>query len=320
MNAAPALELVVAARETLTPRIALYELRDPAGGELPAFTPGAHLELTLPNGLVRSYSLCNDPRERHRYTTAVLREQDGTGGSAWIHANLQVGDRLRSTAPQNRFEVDEGGDLNLLLAAGIGIAPLLAMAHFFESVGTPFRLWYCTRTRAETAFATELEARFGSRVTFHHTDGDPTRRLDVAALLRVREPGSHVYVCGPPAFIRTVREAAREWPQGTVHFELFGTGREDHDRPENEPFEIRLRRRNLSLHVPADRTILEVLESNGIAVKTVCRDGFCGTCTTGYVTGTVDHRDGVLDEDERTHLIQVCVSRARPGEPLVLDL
>lgn len=319
MNAASELELVVAARQTLTPRIARYELRDPAGGALPGFTPGAHLELTLPNGLLRSYSLCNDPRERQRYVIAVLHEADGTGGSAWIHANLQVGDRLRSTPPQNRFDVDEGGDLNLLLAAGIGITPLVAMAHFFESAGTPFRLWYCTRTRAEAAFADELEARFGPRVILHHTAGDPARRLDVTALLHEREPGSHVYVCGPPAFIRSVREAAHEWPQGTVHFELFGTGR-DRERPENEPFEIRLRRRNLALQVPADRTILEVLESNGIAVKTVCRDGFCGTCTTRYLAGSVDHRDGVLDEDERTHLIQVCVSRARPGEPLVLDL
>jgi vanillate O-demethylase ferredoxin subunit len=140
--------------------------------------------------------------------------------------------------------------------------------------------------------------------------------------LRHREPGTHVYVCGPPGLISAVRTAAKEWPQGTVHFELFGAVRADAGaNAENTPFDVHLRRRNVTYHIPAERSILDVLTENGIKIRTVCNDGFCGTCTTRYVSGSVEHRDGVLGEAERGNLLQVCVSRAQAGsELLVLDL
>jgi ferredoxin-NADP reductase len=315
------MELIVRSTHAVTPRITSIELVDPAGAQLPAFTAGSHIEVHLPNGLVRSYSLLNDSRERDRYEIAVLREEAGGGGSAWIHANVRVGDKLEVAPPQNRFEIDEGGDHNILIAGGIGITPLLSMAARFEELGIDFKLYYATRSREETAFLERMESLFADRLHLHHDGGDRARSLDVDALLRVRPPGTHVYVCGPPGLIAAVRTAAREWPQGTVHFELFGNARATGTAQENKPFDVHLRKRNLTLHVTAERSILDVLTANGVKVRTVCNDGFCGTCTTRYVSGAVDHRDGVLDDTERASVLQVCVSRAQPGtDLLVLDL
>jgi vanillate O-demethylase ferredoxin subunit len=318
----PAMDVIVRSAAAVTPRIMQFELADPAGAELPPFTAGSHVDVALPNGLVRSYSLLNDSRERRRYVVAVLREEAGGGGSAWMHARVKPGDTLSVGEPANRFEIDEGGDHAILIAGGIGITPILSMAERLEELGIDFTLYYCTRSRAETAFLEHLESRFGKRAILHHDEGITERNLDVAGLLRVREPGTHVYVCGPPGLIGAVRAAAKEWPQGTVHFELFGAVRAGKGaHAENAPFDVHLRRRNVTLHVPADRSILDVLAANGVKVRTVCKDGFCGTCTTRYVAGNVDHRDGVLDEEGRKSTIQVCVSRAVPGgEPLVLDL
>jgi ferredoxin-NADP reductase len=313
------MDVVVRTAEQVTPRIKSFELADPAGAELPEFTAGSHVDVTLPNGLVRSYSLLNDSRERNRYVIAVLREEAGGGGSAWVHEALKPGDVISITEPQNRFEIDEGGDHNFLIAGGIGITPILSMAERFDELGIDFKLYYCTRNRAETAFAEHIERRFGGRHVLHHDQGAREQSLDVDALLADRQPGTHVYVCGPPGLIAAVRHAAREWPKGTVHFELFGAGRIEIPS-ENKPFEVHLKRRNVTLHVPPDRTILEVLTENEVRVRSICRDGYCEACTTRYVGGKVEHRDSVLDEDDRKMFLQVCVSRGVPGELLVLDL
>ena len=313
------MDVTVRNAEQITPRIKSFELVDPAGALLPEFTAGSHVDVTLPNGLVRSYSLLNDPRDRDRYVIAVLREEAGGGGSAWVHESLKPGDVISITEPQNRFEIDEGGDHNILIAGGIGITPILSMAEWFAVAGIDFTVYYCTRNREETAFAERIEQRFPGRHMFHHDGGLREQSLDVDALLADRQPGTHVYVCGPPGLIAAVRHAARDWPKGTVHFELFGAGRVVLPS-ENRPFEVHLKRRNLTLHVPADRSILEVLAENDVRVRSICRDGYCEACTTRYVAGKVEHRDSVLDEDDRKTLMQVCVSRALPGERLVLDL
>lgn len=315
------MDVVVRSVKAVGPRITSFELVDPAGQDLPAFTAGAHIDVKLPNDLTRSYSLLNDSRERHRYVIAVLREENGGGGSAWMHDNVEAGDTLTITAPANRFEIDEGGDHNFLIAGGIGITPILSMAERFTELGIDYTLYYCTRTRSETAFLEHIEERFGDRVILHHDEGVREQSLDVKKLLEKRAPGTHVYVCGPPGLIAAVRTAAKDWPQGTVHFELFGAARADAGASaENKPFDVHLKRRNVTYHIPAERSILDVLTENGIKIRTVCNDGFCGTCTTRYVAGNVDHRDGVLDEEGRKSLIQVCVSRALPGDTLVLDL
>jgi vanillate O-demethylase ferredoxin subunit len=314
-------EVVVAGVVPQTARVTSFELRDPTGAALPEFTAGAHVDVHLPNGLVRSYSLYGDARERDAYRIAVLREAGGSGGSAWMHERVRAGDTLTIAPPVNRFEIDEGGDEHILIAGGIGITPIMAMAYRLDELALSFRLHYCARSADDAAFAGEVTSRFGERVTMQLDGGDAARRIDLAGLLADRAPGSHVYVCGPRGLIDATRAAARHWPRGTVHFELFGTGAVPGAAvSDDRPFDVHLRRRRMDLTVPAGRSLLDVLLEAGVGVTAVCHEGFCGTCTTRYVAGNVDHRDGVLDDDERKSTLQVCVSRGRAGDTLVLDL
>ena len=307
--------------DTITPRIRRVELQNAEGGELPAFTAGAHIDVELSNGEARSYSLLNDASERNRYVLGVLREQDGTGGSAWIHDHLKVGDVLTAQPPSNDFPLDEEGGHHILIAGGIGITPFMSMDARLASVGKSYALHYCARSAAEAAFGDELSARHNSQLKFHFDGGNPANGLDLRSLLAVRPPAAHVYVCGPTGLIRAVREAAKDWPEGMVHFELFkGSAKDTEPVSNDQPFEIVLKRANLTLTVPADKSILQVVRGAGIKVKTLCTRGTCGTCRVGLISGKVEHRDEVLDDDEKDSFLQVCVSRAMPGETLVLDL
>lgn len=314
------LNLLVKQVVAVTPAIKQVELA--AGeGALPPFTAGAHVDVTLGNGLERSYSLLNDPAETHRYVIAVLRETDSRGGSAWIHESLREGDQIVSSPPINNFEINEAGENHILIAGGIGITPLKAMAHRLLARGAAFTMHYCARDREHAAYLDELAALLGDRLHLHLDGGEPSRGLDVAALLSQRPPAAHVYVCGPAGLIRAVREAARDWPKGTVHYELFrGAEADVAPRSTDQPFDIALARAGKTLTVPADKSILDVLRANGFKIKTLCKEGVCGTCRIGLLSGKADHRDEVLTDEQREHEIQVCVSRALPNQTLVLDL
>jgi ferredoxin-NADP reductase len=315
------LALRVARIAAVTPRIKSVELVAADGGPLPPFTAGAHIDVALGNGETRSYSLLNDPTETRRYAIAVLRETDSRGGSTWVHDQLREGDVLESSEPANNFPLNEAGERHILIAGGIGITPLMAMSRRLAAQSGAFTLHYCARTRAEAAFIDELEAALGPRLVAHHDGGDISRGLDVAALLKERPPAAHVYVCGPPGLIRAVREAAAHWPKGTVHYELFrGSEADIVPRSTDQGFDIVLRRAGKTLHVPPDKSILATLAAAGIKIKTLCKEGVCGTCRVGLLEGRADHRDEVLTDEERERNIQVCVSRALPGETLVLDL
>lgn len=315
------LELRVTSIEPVTQRIRRIVLAANGGGDLPAFTAGAHIDIDLGMGEARSYSLLNDPSECHRYVLGVLREEAGNGGSAWMHDALKVGDVLHASEPKNDFPLYEAGEENVLVAGGIGITPIMSMARRLQSLGRNYILHYCARSEAAAAFLAELRDLHGERVVAHFDGGDPSRGLDVEALMRQRPAGGHVYVCGPAGLIRTLREAGKDWPKGTIHYELFKGAEEDvAPRSTNQAFDIVLKRSGKTLTVPADRSILDVLKDNGVRVKTLCRAGTCGTCRVEYLSGKVDHRDDVLDDDEREEALQVCVSRAMPGEVLVLDL
>lgn len=304
----------------VTPWIKEIELV-PAEGALSPFTAGAHIDVTLGNGLERSYSLLNDPAETHRYVIAVLREADSRGGSTWIHDHLSAGDTLQSSAPVNNFPLNEAGETHILIAGGIGITPLKSMAHRLHARGADFKLHYCARDPERAAYLDELTRTLGDRLAVHLDGGDPARGLDVASLLAKRPSAGHVYVCGPAGLIRAVREATRDWPKGTVHYELFrGAEADIAPRSTDRPFDIVLARAGKTLTVPADKSILEVLRANGIKIKTLCKEGVCGTCRVGLVSGKADHRDEVLTDEQRVTEIQVCVSRALPNETLVLDL
>ena len=315
------LNLEVASLTAITPSIRQVELTPADGGALPPFTAGAHIDLALGNGLERSFSMLNDPSETHRYVIAVLREVDSRGGSVWVHDHLRQGDRLTSSEPVNNFPINEAGESHILIAGGIGITPLKAMTHRLVARGAGFALHYCARGEGRAAYLDELRALVGDRLHLYLDGGEIARGLDVGKLLASRPPAAHVYVCGPAGLIRAVRETTREWPKGSVHYELFrGSEADIAPRSTDQPFEITLARTGKTLTVPADRSILAVLRANGIKVKTLCTEGVCGTCRVRLLGGKADHRDEVLTDAQREREIQVCVSRAMPGETLILDL
>ena len=321
------LELKISQVKQLTANIKMFELVAANDGELPPFEAGAHIDVTLGNGMVRSYSLANDPTERHRYVTAVLREVTGKGGSRWIHDHLKEGDVVNTTAPIQNFPLDEHVGHAVLLAGGIGITPILAMVYRLNAIGKPYHLHYCTKSAEETAFLGEVKALCGEHVTFYHDGGDPSKGIDLMGTFSRVPDDTHLYVCGPAGLLNAARAATAHWPDGTVHFELFTSARTEEEAAEiaargSESFEIELARSGMTLEVPADRTILDVLLDNGIGVPYACEEGWCGACTIDLISGQADHRDEVLSDEEKAAntKIQVCISRALPGEKLVLDL
>lgn len=315
------LQLKVDRIEAVTVRVRKIVLSSATGERLPAFAPGAHIDIELPNEETRSYSLLNDCAETHRYIVGVLREPDGLGGSVYLHDRLSVGDLLKASPPSNDFPLYEAGETNVLIAGGIGITPIMSMASRLAELGRDYTVHYCARSEEEAAFLHELRARHRDHLETHLDGGDPAQGLDLKALLGNRRPGAHVYVCGPLGLIRDTIAATVNWPQGTVHYELFkGSDADLTARNKDQPFDILLQKAGKTFTVPADKSILAVLKARGFKIKTLCTSGRCGTCRVRYLSGKVDHRDEVLDDDERQEFLQVCVSRAMPGELLVLDL
>ena len=320
-EARPVLEVKVTGVEALTPEIKRIELSAADGGELPEFEAGAHLEVTTGDGLRRSFSLANDPKERGRYVLAVLRETEGAGGSAWMHDRVSVGDVLEADPPLNNFRLAPDAEEHILIAGGIGITPLLSMGYRLRDLGVRRTLHYCTKSPGQTAFSDEVKELFGDNLFFHFDGGDPAKGINLDQVLGKRPPGAHLYICGPSGLLDAARQAAAYWPEDTVHYELFQS-RTGPARWTNESFEISLSRRKTILSVPEDKTILQVMRENGIDGYSSCENGLCGTCRTRLLGGKAEHRDEVLTkkEKEENSAIMICVSRARKGELLVLDL
>ena len=318
------LALKVARIVAQTPRIKSVELVAADGGTLPAFTAGAHIDVALGNGETRSYSVLNDSNETHRYVIAVLRETESRGGSTFVHDHLKVGDILASSPPANNFALNEAGERHILIAGGIGITPLMSMSRRLAGRNGEFTLHYCARSRAEAAFIDDIETELGTRLHTHFDGGDIARGLDVVALLRERTSAAHVYVCGQPGLIsRGAREATPHCAEGQRSTTNCSAAREADIAPRSsdQTFDIVLQRTGKTLTVPPDKSILETLAGAGIKVKTLCKEGVCGTCRVGLVAGRADHSDEVLTDEERERHIQVaCSQAAQPGETLVLDL
>lgn len=311
--------LTVADKTEIAEGIFRFELTHPENLPLPSFTAGAHLRVKVPGGSIRSYSLCNAPQERERYVIAVKRDANGRGGSVSMADELQAGDRLLAAAPQNAFELTDAAQEIIFVAGGIGITPILSMIrHLRLSADIPFRLYYCTRTPQLTAFREELlESDFSRRVTLHHNFGNPDDAFDFWPVFEKPKKGTHVYCCGPQPLMETVLDMTGHWPPGTVHYESFGVDQSGF--AENKPFSVTLNRSGVSLDIPADRSILEVLRENGVRAPSSCESGTCGSCRVRLISGDVEHRDMVLREDEHRNQIMICVSRAQSGA-LVLDL
>jgi phthalate 4,5-dioxygenase reductase subunit len=319
MSPAVADPVLIPRRVTRAERIAedihLFELRDPAGGELPEFSAGAHVSLKVPNGLIRKYSLCNDPAERDRYLIAVKREAGGRGGSESLIRDVGEGAEVLVSAPANNFALAKSPAGYLFVAGGIGITPIMAMIRQLTAEGGRFRLCYCTRTAAATAFRDELLApELRGKVKIHHDGGDLAKALDLWPI--VEKPQGHLYCCGPRGLMQSVRDMTGHWSPSAVHFEAFTEAAEA--KPDDTPFTVRLAKSGDSVVVPVGKTILEALRDHGLDVPSSCESGTCGTCRTRLISGDVDHRDLVLADDERAGNIMVCVSRARGGE-IVID-
>lgn len=304
---------------------AVLELAPLADQPLPRFDAGAHIDVQLPRGLVRQYSLCNDPRETHRYVIGVLRDPHSRGGSVAVHDELAEGQVIRIGAPRNHFALVPARR-TLLLAGGIGITPLLCMAERLAQAGADFALHYCTRSATRTAFTARIRAtRFAEHVHFHHDDGPAAQRLDLPAVLAAPNATTHVYVCGPGGFIDAVCRAARQqgWPEANIHFERFAAPAADTaaHTAGNRAFDVHLARSQRTLSVPAGQTVVQALRAHGVPIDVSCEQGVCGTCLTRVLEGEPDHRDSYLTDEEKRGNDQFtpCCSRAR-SERLVLDL
>ena len=312
----PSLALRIVRTAAAAKDIRLFELMRDDGGDLPEFTPGSHISLRVPNGLIRKYSLCNDPAERDRYVIAVLREPQGRGGSASLVDEAKDGDEILIAPPRNDFPLVKSPAGYTFIAGGIGITPIMSMIRHLKSTGGRFKLCYCTRSPEQTAFRDELGGpEFRGQVVIHHDGGDPTRALDLWPLLE--QPKGHVYCCGPRGLMVAVRDMTGHWSPSAVHFEAF-TEPQKHT-PDDQPFRVRLARSGTVVEVPAGTTILDAIRKAGHQAASSCESGTCGTCRTGLIAGDADHRDLVLADSERTDNIMICVSRARGGE-LVIDM
>jgi vanillate O-demethylase ferredoxin subunit len=303
--------------------ICSFELRALDGSALPPFSAGAHIDVLVPGGLTRQYSLCNAPAERDRYVIGVLHEAASRGGSRAMHELVHEGDTLRIRAPRNHFALAADATRSLLLAGGIGVTPILSMAEHLAAEGGDFSMHYCVRSAGRAAFAGRLrDGRFAARARLHVDDGDAAQRADLPRLLGDPRPGLHAYVCGPKGFIDAVAGAAAQlgWPPERVHREFFGQA----DAPAQAPdarFEVRLARSGRVVEVPADRSVVQALAAAGIDVPVSCEQGVCGTCLTPVLEGVPDHRDLYLTPEEQALNDQFtpCCSRSRTP-CLVLDL
>ena len=304
--------------EPIAHGIHLYEMSRPDGAELPEFTAGSHVNLRIPNGLVRKYSLCSDPADRSRYGIAIKREDNGRGGSILLVDNTKVGDEWMISAPDNAFALPKRGDNFIFIAGGIGITPFMAMIHELKNEpGKKFKLYYCSRSPEMTAFREELSApEYKGKVVIHYDGGDPANALDLWPIVEERKNREHLYCCGPRGLMEAVRDATGHWTPTSIHFEAFSEA--DARRPDDKQFSVKLSSTGEVIDVPAGTTILEAMRAKGHAVPSSCESGTCGTCRTRLVSGEADHRDLVLAESERGSQIMICVSRAKSPE-LVID-
>ena len=311
------LPMRVTRNERIADGIHMLEIRDAGGKPLPEFSAGAHIAVRVPSGVLRKYSLCNDPAERDRYLVAVKRETNGRGGSIDLIDHVKAGDELMVAPPVNDFELPQRAQDFLFIAGGIGITPIMAMIREAHRQGKRFRLFYLSRSPETTAFLDELAApEFKDSVTVHYDEGDPARSLDLKPILAERKNREHLYCCGPRPLMEAVRQMTDHWSSAAVHFEAFSDA-ETH-KSTDRPFKVRLARTGGVVEVPADKTILEVLRAHGLDVPSSCETGTCGTCRTKLLAGEADHRDLVLHDHERADTIMICVSRAK-GDEITID-
>lgn len=295
-----------------------FELVLPDGSDLPEFTPGAHIKVQTPNGMLRKYSLCNSPTERKHYVITVKREDDSRGGSASMHDDLQEGHILPTSVPENAFPLVYNAKAYLFIAGGIGITPMLSMIRSFgEEAPAPWKLIYLSRFADNTAFLEELgHPDLKKYVKIHHSEGKPDQKFDLWPALE-KPNSAHVYCCGPRGLMEAVRDMTGHWSPKNVHFESFEEG--GRVMADDKAFHVTLSRQGRRFEVPVGTSILNAMRAHGCNAAASCESGTCGTCRTALIEGVADHRDMVLMPEEMESQIMICVSRAKSAE-LVLDI
>jgi vanillate O-demethylase ferredoxin subunit len=315
------MKVLLADKRAVAQDICAFEFVSADGAPLPAFDAGAHIDVKLADGLVRQYSLCNVPGETHRYRIGVLRDPASRGGSIAIHA-LQPGTPVEISAPRNLFPLDPDATHTVLIAGGIGVTPILAMAEQLAAGGASFELHYSTRSPERTAFADRLaEPHLQPHARLYH-DVDPVeRRINLDRVVARPAPGKHLYVCGPAGFIDVVLERAKAagWPDDRLHREYFAAPAQPASACGT--FQVRLHRSGQTIDVAAGQSIVAALAAQGVEIQTACEQGVCGTCLTRVVDGEPEHRDTYLTDEERAANDQLlpCCSRSRTPV-IVLDL
>jgi ferredoxin-NADP reductase len=314
-------DLVVRQRTVVADDIVALELGDPQEQDLPAWEPGAHVDLMLSDGLVRQYSLCGDPGQAGVWRIGVLRDPNSRGGSSYVHANLTEGTSVRVRGPRNHFPLVDSPRYQFI-AGGIGITPIMAMANAVDRAGGDWSLLYLGRAQSTMAFADDLVARFGSRVTVWPADAKGGL-FDLEAFLKEPQDDTLIYTCGPEVLMSAIEQHSAHWPAGSLHLERFAakTMTAEMAAEALDEFEVVCQRSGITIQITADISILEAFEDNDVPFLGSCYEGVCGTCETKVLEGIPAHRDSILtpaDQASNTVLMP-CVSRSRT-ERLVLDI
>ena len=311
-------DLVVTARDMRAEGVISLTLADPTGAKLPAWTPGAHIDLLLDDTVVRQYSLCGSPGDQHTWRIGVLLDPGGRGGSRRVHESMNVGDAVAVRGPRNHFPL-LAADRYVFIAGGIGITPILPMLEAATDAGADWQLYYGGRSRESMAFIGEL-ASYGDRVTLWPEDTRGLLPLD--EILAAPSEGVFIYCCGPEGLLTATERQCAAWPTSALHVERFAPK----PQPEaaaggDSAFEVVCRRSGVTVTVPPGKSIIDVLEENGVSVLSSCLEGVCGTCETAVLSGTPDHRDSLLTQEEResNEYMMICVGRAL-SDRLELDL
>jgi vanillate O-demethylase ferredoxin subunit len=318
--AAPTLQLKVVRVSQLTLDVASFRLEHPEGLPLPAFAAGAHIEVHLPNDVIRQYSLCNHPADADHYLIAVKREPDSRGGSSAMH-DVSAGSLLSIGSPRNNFLISDEANFHLLLAGGIGVTPILSMARQLQRDNKPFHIEYFSRSIESMPFHNVISDEMGAHAGFNVGLEPNDVRERLVGILRDRPASAHAYVCGPVAFMDMATEiASLNWPTESIHLEHFSP-QPVLRQGENRPFRVTLAQSNQQFDIPADKSILDVLRENRIPCDSSCREGVCGSCMVAVLEGEVDHRDSYLSADEKQQgeVMMICVSRAKNGD-LTIDM
>jgi ferredoxin-NADP reductase len=309
------LDLVVVKKVCIARDVVKLDLRDAGETDLPFWRPGAHVDLVLGSDLVRQYSLTGAPEDQAVWTLAVLRDQEGRGGSVFVHDQLEQGSRVHVQGPRNKFQL-VASPRYIFIAGGIGITPIRPMLAAAEKAGSQWSLLYGGRSRDSMAFADELVDAYPGHVTLQPED--EYGLLDLPPLIGSPQPDTKIYCCGPERLLRAVEQLCNSWPSDSLHVERFSA--KPVEPSLSGGFRVRLERSELTIDVPPDMSVMEAVREAGVDVPSSCEEGLCGTCETRVLRGTPEHRDSILtpEEQAKNDVMMICVSRG--STDLVLDL